>query len=363
MNFTKYLEDLYFKSNGKLAKSIISTTAKFAKSVDAKSPTLLLIAGVAGVIGGTYMIVKESKNDEIDAEIEKYDSIIESIKEVKEDIKNGNIPETTKDDGTPFTVKDCNFDLALIRARKGICYTRKYWKGASVELAGIASVVMAFSKEHGRSKANYANYLGMAAVYDNYRKKIIAAIGEEAEEKIRFGLHQEDIFDPVLDKDGNPKTDKDGNPKLKKKTVNVVDAPVDPLDDVNSFLYAPESSGVFDTSSDPVAQWEANMTMLSIIRQSAEDLMSMRIQMYGIENAYVTVNEVLEKFAPRRLPALGNVITWNPNSPDYRGISFGIDNFADPKMKERRMAFLRGEEEAILLTFNHTGTDCRLCVA
>lgn len=322
--------------NLKAIGKTFSSTARYAGAAISKhGPAILTALGSIGVVTATVMACKATlKKDEAITEVKE--AIDESREIFEEQINDENA--TVREDVIKAYRKNI-FDLYV---KKGVILVKLY---APSILVGIASLSCFYTSKHIMNK-RYSACLAACTtterLFSDYRKRVIEDLGEEADNKYRYGIRtvEEDV--PVLDKKGNPKLDKDGKPKTEKKVTKHVDR------DVIEYDY----SALFDEIT--TKQWDSNYEYnLHYLRQMQE-WADERLKSRG----YLFLNEV-KQLLGLKVDEAGQDVGWvfmKDNPIGDNRVDFGLEEVVVHNgMEGRAMDFMCEENNAILLKFNCDG--------
>ena len=292
------------------------TIHKTGFKIGRKSPEILFVAGVVGVVTGTVMACKATLK------------VNETLEQPREDIKKINEATETgiTQAGEEYTEKDANSDLRKVYIQSGVKLVKLYAPSAIVMGLSIA----AFGKSHKimvqRCMALTAVAKSWEKAYTEYRSRVIDRFGEELDREIRCNTKVIEVEEKVKNEDGTEET--------KKKHVEVNEHPND-----HSFFFDEACTGY---TKDPRTNY---LTLCN-----AQTFLSRRV----FERGFLSVNDVREYFG---LPGIdiGQVGGWiyDPNKPAEEQVDFGMHRKRkDPKAEERRLAFINGDERNYLLDFN-----------
>lgn len=342
--------------------SIKKTVKRFAKAVDKHSPTLLIVAGTAGVIVGAYLAFKAGTNAE--EALEESAKELEAIHEKKDLVTSTNgacIPE--------YSEEDYKKDLIRAYFNRGLDYVKLYGPAVVTLTASLAMMITSHKIQKTRNAKCCAAIAAMSKAYDNYRKRVIDELGEEADRKFRLGIKAVDITEPLLNKHGEPKLDKDGNPKYVTRTHEVIEDfdDADPRTVLWDEHTAPEA---FCFDSDDVVRHDSNLTHICLVQRSLNSMLLLRLKANRFKKpAVVTLNEARKLLGVRELD-IGDFLGWvlDVDSPDFKSfyhvdangedyvtkINFGLSDETNPNY-ERVMAFVDGDEDAVVLNMNYDG--------
>ena len=256
------------------------------------SPEILVVTGVVGAVVAAAMACKATM---------KLDDILTEANENIERVNKAAEDEALKEQ---YTDDDRKKDLAIVYVKTGIKVAKLYAPAALVMGASIAGVLTGHGILRKRNIALAAAYATVDKGYKEYRKGVIAKLGEAADREFAHGVKATEITDTVTD-------DKTGEPKEVSKTVDTIDP--EKLPNAYARIFD-ERNRNWDKSGNP----DFNMGFLRAQEQYANDLL--RTQ------GYLTLNEVYDMLGFAKTKA-GQVVGWiydkkNPVGDNY--VDFGI---------------------------------------
>lgn len=193
-----------------LAQAAGRVAGTVGRNLKQASPEILLVAGVAGVVAATVMACRATRaaNDILDEHNEARKDLQEEEELVAVDENGDVVDNVNPDESTDIQAVAIVDKRALwkLYAKTGAKMVRLY--GPSVAL-GVASIAMIFAS-HGIMKKRNAGLLAAYSVLENgfyeYRNRVRALIGDEEEEKLRFGTTVQEISEHFVDENGEETT-------------------------------------------------------------------------------------------------------------------------------------------------------------
>ena len=156
--------------------------------VAAKMPEILLVGGIASIVGGTVVACKATLN-------------------VPEHICDKDTRIMNEIDSIPAPN---NKDIARVKTAAylelGAKMAKDYAVPALLIGGGIAMVVGGHNQLRSRLGALGAAYATLENAYSNYREKVIEDYGEEVDRRYRYGTVAEKIEETTVTKSGKEKT-------------------------------------------------------------------------------------------------------------------------------------------------------------
>jgi hemerythrin-like domain-containing protein len=286
-----------------LKNSGIKVAGRGMLLVKKHSPEILTTVGVVGVVASAVMASKATL---------KLEPVVEKIKNGKDEAKS-----LLEDEMFPEYDKDRhNKEVARVYVKGAVDLSKLYGPSITLGLSSIACIIGAHGIMRKRNVALAAAYKAVETSFSEYRKRVIAEIGEEKEEDVYIGRQQVEIVDE--------------NGKKKKVTK------VDP-NGISAY------ARFFDEYSDNWSKTpEYNLLFLKAQQNYANDLLHAR--------GHVFLNEVYDMIGIPRSQA-GQVVGWVISKDGDNFIDFGVYDFDNTGSH----LFVNGHERSILLDFNVDG--------
>lgn len=181
-----------------------------------------------------------------------------------------------------------------------------------------------------------AAYTAIDTAFKKYRKNVIAELGEEADDRFRYGVKKEKI--EVTE------TNEKGKTKTVTKEVEKID---DDLSGYASFFDCKSKDFAWKDPLQNLPDWDANETFLKIQRSIANNKLR--------REGYLFLNDVYDMLGLPRTKA-GQVVGWIYNPEDEtidNEIDFGVYKLRNKKVINREEGYQY--EQCILLDFNVDG--------
>lgn len=286
-----------------LKNSGIKVAGRGMLLVKKHSPEILTTVGIVGVVASAVMASKATL---------KLEPVVEKIKNGKDEAKS-----LLEDEMFPEYDKDRhNKEVARVYVKGAVDLSKLYGPSITLGLSSIACIIGAHGIMRKRNVALAAAYKAVETSFSEYRKRVIAEIGEEKEEDVYIGRQQVEIVDE--------------NGKKKKVTK------VDP-NGISAY------ARFFDEYSDNWSKTpEYNLLFLKAQQNYANDLLHAR--------GHVFLNEVYDMIGIPRSQA-GQVVGWVISKDGDNFIDFGVYDFDNTGSH----LFVNGHERSILLDFNVDG--------
>lgn len=282
----------------KIPTPVAKHVAKAAFKTRQHSPTLLLVAGVAGVVTSTVMACKATLK----------------LEKTVDELHHAKMIYETAEINDEFSESDRSKLLVLNRSRTIMAVTKLYAPSVALGIVSIGCFVGSNKVLSSRNAGLMAAYAGLEKTYEAYRARVVEEIGADKEKEIHYGREVE----TVTGDDGKLKT------QLKAGSSQY------------SFFFDEFSTSFQDTP-------EYNAMFLRSQQNYANDLLRSR--------GYVFLNDIHDMLGVPRTPA-GQVVGWMYNSDNG-------DNYIDFGVFEgntfEAMRFVNGDERSIHLDPNVDG--------
>lgn len=282
-----------------------------------KSPEILLILGIGGMIGTTIMACRATLKAE--GVLDEHQDKIDKINTLARKVADGDVP------AEKYTEEDHKKDVIVTYAQTAVEFAKLYGPSVAVGAISIACIIGGHNILQKRNIALVAAYKGLQEAFKAYRKRVIEEHGEEADYMYKHGLRAQEITEKVVDEDGKETEEK------KKVLVS---------DDPNKIS---EYAKFFDQSC---REWSKDPEYNMYFLKSQEKYWNNMLRARG----HVFLNEVYDSLGIERTKA-GAVVGWVLGANGDNHIDFGLYNVE--RNSTRR--FVNGVEPVILLDFNVDG--------
>ena len=270
-----------------------------------------MATGIGAIIGGTILACKETlKVEEILAHSNEQ---VDKIETVWNDVLGGS-SRITEDD---YSEKDYQKDLLVVKVQTAVKLGQNYLPAASLMVAGVVCVLSAYRILHKRNVALAAAYKLIEQGWADYRRRVIAEHGEEADYRYAHGIYD----DPVTEKSEDGTTTKVYTSDPNEKSVYA--------------RWFDETCANFNRSP------EVNLMFVKCQQNYANELLRSR--------GHVFLNEVYDSLGLPHTKA-GSVVGWVLSKDGDNYIDFGLYN-----KDEDARAFLNGTSKYILIDPNVDG--------
>lgn len=293
--------------------SLATTAAKVGMKLKGAAPDILVIGGIAGVIVGTAMIVKKSR--EGNAVIDEGRFKIVSIEDRPENLTGTEV----------ILTKESKTDIHKTKIDTAKKLLRIYAPWVGLEAVSIFAILYGHKLIKGKLLAVTTAYKALDESYRALNRRIKDELGEEKAGKLKNGIVTKEVE--------VSKKDKDGNATTQNETVDVVDGDYSPY---ARFF----DQGCMYFNEDPTLN-------LMFLREKQNELTT-RLERRG----YVTLNEVYYELDIPETKEFGTHVGWVKGHGDNK-VAFDIYNIH----KRANRDFVNGYEPAILLDFNVDSVD------
>ena len=292
---------------------IIDTLKKIGFQVKRRSPEILVITGITGVVISTVMACRATTK--LSAIAKEAESTTDTIQKAKENGKT--------EAGENYTEEDYQKDLWIARVSCGFQYIKLYAPSVVLGVTSIACILESHQILKKRNLTIAATYAAIDRSFKEYRGRVAERFGEQVEKELHYGLKAQP---------------NDGEEASVKGTESIC-AEYDPS------KYSPYAK-IFDETRD---EWlkdpEANMFYLKARQAEANDMLKSR--------GHLFLNEVYDLLGFERTKA-GAVVGWvydleHPVGDNY--VDFGLFDIKRESVRD----FVNGYEAAIILDFNVSG--------
>lgn len=314
------------KIPGKLSRFLGMTKLKVQKH----SPEILLVSGLTGFVGTVVLACKATtKLPEV---VSAHEDMLNDIHELEIDRVTYEHPDADSIVKHSVSDKEIQKEKAKVYAAIAKDYICLYGPSVSLGLASGACFIGSYGIEKKRSTALLGAYNGAMAAFETYRQRVREELGDEADERFRYGWKKEKLEGEVVD-------DK-GKKKKTKEDILTLDAG-EPSQYARVFdQYIADGVPNPNWYNDPFF----NMQFLKAQESYFNTLLNTR--------GYVFLNEVYDHLG-FPLTKEGGLVGWmqNPPSEPSNYISFGLRDISNPQVRR----FINQQENAVLLDFNVDG--------
>lgn len=307
------MKEIMNAASSKASKSLAIVMAKTKK----RSPEILLVSGIVGVITAAVMACKATTR------------VAEILDETKDDLETIHKAQNNKELAEKYSAEDGKKDLAIVYIQTGYKFVKLYGPSVALGVLSITGILASNNILRKRNMALAAAYAAIDKGFKDYRSRVIERFGSEVDKELRYNIRAKKIEEIV--------TGEDGKEKKVKKSVDIANP------DVSS-----EYARFYD---DGCTGWEkdaeTNLITLRMMQAWAND----KLKAQG----FLFLNDVYRELGIP-LTKAGQCVGWlyRPDDPDHLG-----DNYVDFGMydinREKSRDFVNGYERSILLDFNVDG--------
>lgn len=287
---------------------------RIAVKAKIKSPTIMVVAGVVGVVGGTVLACKATM---------KLKPILDEGKEATDTIHEYAGSDEAKEKG--YTEKDETKAVVIENLKTAGKVVKLYTPAVAVEAISIGCIVGSHKILTKRNVGLAGAYAAVQKEFKDYRDRVVERFGEDLDHELKHNITRMEYKEK--------ETDEDGKTKTVKKSVDVVG------DGTGCSGYAK----FFDEAS---REWTKDAEHNKWFLTRAEELFNNKLRVDG----FVFLNDIYEYLdIPRTTQGQTDGWIYDPAHPDAYPISFDIMNVN----KEANRRFVNGYEPVILLDFKN----------
>ena len=184
----------------KMKTSLMKTKLKFSR----RAPDILLVTGIAGVVGSAVMACVATV---------KATDILEETKESLAEAKKNDEENVLLEQRTPSERRK---DIAVIYAKTGAALAKLYLPSVIAGGFSIFCIVRSNGRLKKQNKELAAAYTALGAAYAEYRRRVVKALGEDADDELYSGVKKKEVEIEATD----PET---GEVTKKKDILDVVE--------------------------------------------------------------------------------------------------------------------------------------------
>lgn len=188
----------------KIFDKINSISNELLYFANRKKPEILLTLGVGAVIGSSACMwnTKEKVNKALD----EHEDAIDRLRKVI--------------DQNELTKREVGRETTKIYAKTTLGVTRAFAPSVILLASGLTLIFLSHKEMKARNTALIAAYNILDTSFRNYRERVIDELGEDADERFRYGVTTKKIDDVYVDDDGKKH-------KVKKEIKVLSNAPSD----------------------------------------------------------------------------------------------------------------------------------------
>lgn len=275
-------------SNAIISK-LSGTFSKIGFILRKRSPEILLIGGVSGLVTSGILACRSSR---------KVDAIINTKNTKKKEILK---LDTDEQKSLKELSKDEKKELGIAYVRFTEDFAKLYALPIGLGVLSITSILVSHKIIKKRNLHLAATLAGVTQTFSEYRSRVAAKYGEEEELAIRYGKEKVSITDTVVDENGKEK-------KVKNKEE----------------VFNPNSLGIFAGYFDASCRnWQGLMEYDLNFLKMVEKQLTDRLVLHG----HLFLNEVYDAIGMERT-SIGQYAGWVYDENDDRSdnyVDLGID--------------------------------------
>lgn len=261
--------------------AVTSKVAKQAFKVKQASPTILVVAGMGGLVAGTVMFMKAKP---------KFEKVLEDIEGHTQDMDLARELEPEK-----YSEADRKSDAIQLYAQSAFAVVKIYAPAVIVTGLSVAAILGSHRIMHKRNIALIGAYKTLDESFKRYRRNVVNELGEEQDRK----------FTKVIEREEVVTTTKSGKEKVEVKETESI-----AIDEETSY-------GRHFTVGNP--NWDGTDPMANalFIKQVEHYL---RAKLYN--NGFLFLNDVYKQLGFKQTPA-GQVMGWTVSADDMTDFDLG----------------------------------------
>ena len=300
----------------KIGNKLTTMTGRTGLLLKKKSPEILMVAGVVGVVASTVLACKATlKMDDI---VDEASNTLYKINEAFDDLSD---PEHEMHGD--YTEQDVQKDKVIVYVQTAVKVARIYGPAVILGVGSVGMIIGSHNIMKKRNVAMVAAYKVLDESFKDYRRRVVEDFGKDVDRNFKNGIRQEMMDVTTVDAKGKEKTTKEQVETIEQKEYSQYAKFFD--------------DGCSNWSKEP----EYNLLFLKAQQNYANDLLKSR--------GHVFLNEVYDMLGIRRTKE-GSVVGWALGAGDDF-VDFGMYDLHHTKTRD----FVNGYEHSILLDFNVDG--------
>lgn len=312
-------------NKNELMTSLTKSVSKASLQVKKHSPEILLGAGIVGFVGTVVLACKATlKADEV---LEHHNRKMKNIEDAFEVAKNAKVVDEEGHKVDPEYAYDLDLykkDKLTQYVKTGVAFGKLYGPTIALGTVSLACILTSRNIMQKRYLGVIAAYNGLSEAFEAYRSRVREEQGELMDRHFRYGTELEETTVETVDENGKKKKEK----QLVEKSGS---------------LKLPSSEAVFFDESNP--NWDPNPQFSMAFLRGQLNWLNDKFHAKG----HLFLNEVYDALGFQETQE-GAILGWVEGIGDNY-IDFG---FYDPNNEAARR-FVNGDDQAILLDFNHDG--------
>lgn len=276
-----------------------------------KSPTIMIVGGIAGVVVGTVMACKATM---------KLKPILDENKEAVDDIHQ----YMNEDVFEEYTEKDEKKAVTIEHLKTAGKVVKLYAPAVAVEVVSIGCIVGSHKILTKRNVGLAGAYAAVQKEFKDYRDRVVDRFGEDLDRELKYNISKAEYKEK--------ETDESGKTKTVKKSVDVTD-------ENGCSGYAK----FFDEAS---RNWTKDPEHNKWFLNNAERYFNDKLRI----DKFVFLNDIYDYLdIPRTQQGQTDGWVYDAENPEDSCISFDIMNVH----KEANRRFVNGYEPVVLLDFKN----------
>jgi hypothetical protein len=157
---------------------------RFDLDIHRNAPRILVFSGVAGVVASTLMACHATTK--LDETVTAEKAAIQKAREIQDP-------------------KEMKKELTNAYFKTGVKLARLYLPSVGVGVVSMTAILSSHHLMERRNNSLAAAYTGLSTLFNGYRNRVAERYGEEVERRLRYNIHEEEIEETVVDKNGKEK--------------------------------------------------------------------------------------------------------------------------------------------------------------
>lgn len=302
------------KALAKISTKVSKVAGRTGLVVRKHSPEILLAAGIVGFVGTVILASKATL---------KAKEVLEAHEKQVEEIEEAKFVAEERPDEYDYDEDAYKIDCRVQNLKTAGNLLKLYAPAIALGGLSIACMITSRNITHKRYLAAVSAYNAVSEAFQAYRKRVVDEYGDKLDKHFRYGT----VYSSQTE------TDTDENGKKVKKKIDVEETNLGKPSDVAVF---------FDSTN---RNWDQNPNFSMMFLRSQQNYLNDLLHTRG----HVFLNEVYDALGFKHTQ-VGSIVGWIDGLGDSY-IDFGLYD----KHEENVRRFVNGDENCILLDFNHDG--------
>lgn len=296
----------------KIGAKVSRVAGKTGLKIRAKSPEILLAAGVVGFVGTVVLACKATL---------KIDETLAVAEAKKNEIEKGVVDELRD-----YTEEDAEADMKILKAKTAVQFIKLYAPTIALGGVSVACLLTSTNILNKRYLAAVSAYNAVSELFQQYRKRVVDEYGDKLDRHFRYGAAYDTITDTTVDENGK---------KVKTK-VDTESIDKDAISNYDTARFFEEGNKNWDRSSN------YNHMFLRGQQNIANNILHSR--------GYIFLNEVYEMLGFQTTTE-GHHLGWIDDGTGSGYVDFGLFDQGNDGVRR----FINGQTASVMLDFNVDG--------